>query len=586
MRLPAALLSLFLAVAARAGTALPGWMDAAYVTGLAAPTAIAFLPDGRLLITEKGGFGGAANAALKLFDGTSTTTLVTLPVCTDSEMGLLGVAVDPAFATDGFIYLYRSAPGTGGCGTATGRFNQVVRVTMAGGTVNPSSLTVLLDGIRTDDGNHDGGVLRIGLDGKLYVGVGDTGLGDNRGGPGSSTNPYAQDLSSLNGKILRLALDGSVPPDNPFVGTAGARGEIFAYGFRNPWRFGFDPQTGRLWAGDVGDATWEEIDIVVAGGDYGWPACEGLAPTGCNPHTDSLHFVDPILVYPHGGTGLEGEAVIGGAFAPETGPFADAGLGGHYFFADLGEPGMPSEGTLWHAVPTLAGDGIAGTPEMIVSAAANPVDVIFGPDRALYYVAITSGEVRRVIPAPSGTTTTTTTTATTTTTTRPPTTTTTSTTSTTSTTTTIRPTTTTTTTSTTTTRPPTTTTTSTTTTTTTTLASCIDVRAPDDPTAARCLIGLLQGALADPIPACPRRCRCNFAPKLDALSRLLDQAAAGGPRRCRRRLAAAASAADRLRRRVTALAAHGCANASLTNTAALLGNRLRALRASGYCAAG
>jgi glucose/arabinose dehydrogenase len=553
-------------VPARAGTPAPGFTDEAYVTGLANPTAIAFLPDGRLLITEKGGFGGAANAALKLFDGTSTTTLVTLPVCTDSEMGLLGVAVDPAFATNGFIYLYRSAPGTGGCGTATGRFNQVVRVTMAGGTVNPGSLTVLLDGIRTDDGNHDGGVLRIGPDGKLYVGVGDTGLGDNRGGPGSSTNPYAQDLSSLNGKILRLALDGSVPPDNPFVGTAGARGEIFAYGFRNPWRFGFDPQTDKLWAGDVGDATWEEIDIVVAGGDYGWPACEGLAPTGCNPHTDSLHFVDPILVYPHGGTGLEGEAVIGGAFAPETGPFADADLGGDYFFADLGEPGMPSEGTLWHAVPTLARDGIAVTPEMIVSAAANPVDVIFGPDGALYYVAITSGEVRRVTPASSGTTTTTTTTATTTTTTtttRPPTITTTTTSSTT-----------------------TTTTSSTTTSSTTTLPACTDVRAPDDPTAARCLIGLLQGALADPIPACPRRCRCNFGPKLDALSRLLDQAAAGGPRRCRRRLAAAASAADRLRRRVTALAAHGCANASLTNTAALLGNRLRALRASGYCAAG
>src|SRR6185369_15602291 len=105
-----------------------------------------------------------------------------------------------------------------GCGSATNRFSQVVRVTMGpGDTVNPLSLTVLLTGIRTDNGNHDGGVVRIGPDGKLYVGVGDTGLGDNQGGPGSATNPYAQDLSHLEGKILRINTDGTVPVDNPFV---------------------------------------------------------------------------------------------------------------------------------------------------------------------------------------------------------------------------------------------------------------------------------------------------------------------------------------------------------------------------------
>src|SRR5579871_6172276 len=542
--LAAALLVALLAAAARAGTPVPGWTDKAYVTGLVAPTAIAFLPDGRLLVNEKGG-------TLQVFDGSSVRSVATFAVCTTGEEGLLGLAVDPRFAENGFLYFYRTVSESGTC------VNQVVKAALqVDGTLGAP--TVLLDGISTNslgNGEHNGGGLRIGpADGKLYVSVGDTELGDNQGGPGSSTNPYAQDRTSLNGKFLRLNLDGSIPADNPYVGNqSGYRPEIFAYGFRNPWRFGFDPQTSKLWAGDVGDSTWEEIDIVVAGGDYGWPACEGMAPTGCNPHTDSLHFVDPILVYPHGGAGLEGEAVIGGAFAPETGPFADAGLGGHYFFADLGEPGMPAEGTLWHAVPTPARDNVAGTPGMIVSAAANPVDVIFGPDGALYYVAITAGEVRRVTPASSGTTTTTTTTPTTTTTTRPPTTTTTSSTTTSS--------------------------------TTTTLPACTDVRAPDDPAAARCLIGLLQSALADPTRACPRRCRCHLGSKLDALSRLLDQAAAGGPRRCRRKLAAAATAANRLGRRATALAAHGCASVSLANTAALLGDRLGALRASGYCAA-
>jgi len=375
-------------VPARAGTPAPGFTDEAYVTGLANPTAIAFLPDGRLLITEKGGFGGAANAALKLFDGTSTTTLVTLPVCTDSEMGLLGVAVDPAFATNGFIYLYRSAPGTGGCGTATGRFNQVVRVTMAGGTVNPSSLTVLLDGIRTDDGNHDGGVLRIGPDGKLYVGVGDTGLGDNRGGPGSSTNPYAQDLSSLNGKILRLALDGSVPPDNPFVGTAGARGEIFAYGFRNPFRMSFDPVTGQLWAGDVGDETVEEIDIVHAGGNYAWPHCEGTLPHGCEQPGD----VDPIFTYLHSGSASLGECVIGGTFAGS----AFGALAGDYVFGDC------VSSVVYRVAPNAARNGLAATPVAVATNAGTPADFVTGPDGAVYYTAVGDGEVRRLAAVPAG----------------------------------------------------------------------------------------------------------------------------------------------------------------------------------------
>jgi glucose/arabinose dehydrogenase len=256
-----AMLVVALVAQARAGTPEPGFSDSLVVGGLSSPTAIAFLPDGKLLVTEKGG-------ALKLFDGSSTTTLVAIPVCTGSEMGLLGIAIDPDFSSNGFIYLYRTKAGAGGCGTSTGRFNQVVRVTMSGGSVNLASLTELLSGIRTDNGNHNGGVLRVGPDLKLWVGVGDTGLGDNTGGPGSATNPYAQDLGSLNGKALRVNLDGTVPADNPFAGTAGARGEVWAYGFRNPFRMSFDSETGKLWIGDVGDLTVEEIDIGVAGGNY------------------------------------------------------------------------------------------------------------------------------------------------------------------------------------------------------------------------------------------------------------------------------------------------------------------------------
>ena len=141
-----------LAPPARAGVPIAGFEETIFQGGLSSPTAIAFLPDARMLITEKAG-------ALKLSDGSSATTLVTIPTCGspfDSETGLLGVAIDPSFTSNHFIYLYRT-DNSNGCGSSTGRFNQVVRVTMGpGDTVSLGSLVVLLTGARTDNGNHDG----------------------------------------------------------------------------------------------------------------------------------------------------------------------------------------------------------------------------------------------------------------------------------------------------------------------------------------------------------------------------------------------------------------------------------------------
>ncbi len=363
-----------------AGNPVVGFTETVVDGSLSAPTALAFLPDGRLLITEKDG-------ALKLNDGVNTSTLVTIGVCTGSEMGLLGVAVDPDFTNTGFIYLYRTDD-SNGCGSATGRSSQVVRVTMGpGDTVSPGSLVVLLDGIRTDNGNHDGGVLRIGPEGKLYVGVGDTGNGDNQGGPGSATNPYAQDLNEINGKVLRLNLDGTIPSDNPFFNQVGKRGEIFAYGFRNPFRMGFDPMTGSLWVGDVGDLTVEEIDIVSSGNDYAWPHCEATLPGGCEQPGD----VDPIFSYPHSGGSSLGTCLIGGSFSGTFG-----GLDNQYFFGDC------TSGRIYSAVVNGTRDDIVGTPSLFVSSAGTPADMIFGPDGALYYANVSDGVVARVAPAVSG----------------------------------------------------------------------------------------------------------------------------------------------------------------------------------------
>lgn len=367
---------LTLASLARAGTPIAGFDDTQVVGSLAAPTAIAFLPDGRLLVAEKGG-------ALKLVTSGVASTLVNVPVCSGSEMGLLGIAIDPSFASNGFIYLYRTNP-VNGCASATGRFNEVVRVTMASNAIDIGSLAVLLTGIRTDNGNHNGGVLRIGSDGKLYVGAGDTGLGDNVGGPGSATNPYSQDQNALEGKILRLNLDGTIPGDNPFVGQVGKREEIFAYGFRNPFRMGFDPVSGSLWVGDVGDLTVEEIDIVTSGANYSWPYCEATLPASCAQPGD----VAPIFTYPHSGGGSLGTSITGGAFAGN----AFGGLEDDYFFGDF------IGNAIYHLEPNGTRDGVTGAATTFVSSAGGPVDIVFGPDGALYYVAFFSNEVRRVAP--------------------------------------------------------------------------------------------------------------------------------------------------------------------------------------------
>ncbi len=365
-----------------AGTPATGYSDTLYAGGLSAPTAIAFLPDGRLVITEEGG-------DLKLWDG-SLSTLGSIPVCgTSGEMGLLGVAIDPNFGSNGFIYLYRTHPGSPSSCSSTGRVNEVVRVTMTGNTIG--SLTVLLTGARTDGGNHDGGVLRIGPDGKLYAGVGDTGNGDNQGCSGTSTNPYSQDVDALEGKIVRLNLDGTIPGENPF-----AANPVFALGFRNPFRMSFDPQTSKLWVADVGDLAFEEIDIVTSGKNYGWPHCEATRPNGCELPGD----VDPIFIYSHG-DGCPGEGsfpsigtcIVGGAFAGA----AFGALENDYFFGDC------TSSNVFHAVVNGTRDGIVGTPETIVTNADTPTDFVFGPDGALYYSAISAGEIRRVTRLIAGT---------------------------------------------------------------------------------------------------------------------------------------------------------------------------------------
>jgi len=301
-------LGAFLGVASfpLAAITLPdGFTQTVAASGLASPTAMALAPDGRIFITEQGG-------NVRVWNGTLLAApFVQLDVDDRAERGLLGVALDPQFAQNGFVYLYYTVP-------SAPIHNRLSRFTANGNTAVPGSEFVLLD---LDDlssaTNHNGGALHFGPDGKLYIGVGE-----------NATSSNAQTLSNLLGKILRIDKDGSIPNDNPFFGQAqGKNRAIWALGLRNPYTFAFARTDGRMLINDVGQNTWEEIDDGIPGSNYGWPTTEG--PTN-NPL-----FVSPRFSYEHGGGGTRGCAITGGTFYDPPTELFPADYRGDYFFADF-----------------------------------------------------------------------------------------------------------------------------------------------------------------------------------------------------------------------------------------------------------
>jgi len=234
--------------AAPAAAAVPAGFSDELVTGVGAPTALAFTPDGRMLITTQPGTLRVLQNGLLV-----ATPAVDLAarLCSNSERGLLGVAVDPSFATNGYVFLYYSFDRAGNCGTGT--VNRVSRFVMTGNTL--ASEVVLVDNIPSPAGNHNAGDLNFGKDGMLYVSVGDGGCDYPGGTPSgcAGSNDASRNRHSLVGKILRIDRDGDIPADNPFTGSGTARcntgnaspgqicQETFAWGLRNPFRIAFDP---------------------------------------------------------------------------------------------------------------------------------------------------------------------------------------------------------------------------------------------------------------------------------------------------------------------------------------------------------
>ena len=228
-------------------------------------------PDGRIFVCQQGG-------SLRVIkDGALLSTpFLTLSVDASGERGLLGIAFDPNFASNNFIYVYYTV-------STSPRHNRVSRFTANGDVAVSGSETVLLDlDNLTSATNHNGGAIHFGPDGKLYIAVGENATASN-----------AQTLNNRLGKILRINSDGTPPADNPFFNQAtGNNRSIWALGLRNPFTFAFQPGTGRMFINDVGEASWEEINDGIAGSNYGWPNVEGPS---ANPN-----FRSPLFAYGHG----------------------------------------------------------------------------------------------------------------------------------------------------------------------------------------------------------------------------------------------------------------------------------------------
>ena len=293
-----------------AATLPPNFARSQVVGGLASPTAMEFAPDDRLFVAEQRGTLRVVKAGGKL----ATFLDISSRVDSAGERGLLGVAFDPSFSSNHYVFLYYTQRATG----TTPAHNRVIRVTARGdkSVTGSEKLIIRLNNLSSAT-NHNGGAIHFGKDGKLYVAVGDNANGGN-----------AQSLRTLKGKMLRINKDGTIPRFNPFYKRAtGTNRAIWALGLRNPFSFAIQPHTGEMFINDVGEQSWEEINRGAAGANYGWPRYEG-------PESDPK-YRSPVFAYGHGSTKATGCAITGGAFYNPPAKQFPNGYVGDYFFADF-----------------------------------------------------------------------------------------------------------------------------------------------------------------------------------------------------------------------------------------------------------
>jgi|GEM_PF-126910 len=380
---------------AEAFTVPAGFNIVPVVTNLVLPTHFVFTPDGRMFIAEKSGRVRVFKNGVLL-----PTPLLTLPnVNTYGDRGLLGMALDPNFSQNGYIYLSYTYENDAANPTLS-KTGRIVRVTVAGDTAPLASLVTLVgtvvgdaskpscenfavtaDCVPSDSVSHSMGDLVFGPDGKLYASLGDGSSFDN-----VDQRAYrVQNIDSLSGKILRINTDGSALSDNPFYdGNANSnRSKVFAYGFRNAFRFTFRPN-GKLYIGDVGWYTWEEINVGVKGGNFGWPCREGLVVNPGGYSCTAPNYVNPVYAYGHDSNGAG--SIIGGPFYSAS--VYPSSYQGSYYFADFSQN--------WIKKAVFNSSDALVSVEDFVTGADGPVHMEVSPDGLIYYIAIYKGEIRKI----------------------------------------------------------------------------------------------------------------------------------------------------------------------------------------------
>lgn len=358
-------------------TLVAGYAEQTIATGLNLPTAMEFSPDGKLFILEQDG-------TCKVYSGTTQLQadfFAAAPVPTNGffEQGLLGIAFHPDYATNRFVYIYYTS-------TLANTPHQIARYTAnANGDLATGGPNTVITLDPHSAGNHNGGAIHFGPDGKLYVATGDNAAGGN-----------SQSIANRHGKILRYNADLTIPTGvggNPtsFPGIAGSTAgtvneAIWAVGLRNPFTTAFDPVTGRFHINDVGSSgasADEEINLGGAGLNYGWPTTEGFFNQASFPN-----FTNPFYAYPRSGATVTGTTIAGGAFYRPANVMFPTSFVGDYFFADHGAGWIKSIDLKSSVVTDLA------------TGANGPVDLKVHPDGSLYYASINSGVVRRIYSAP------------------------------------------------------------------------------------------------------------------------------------------------------------------------------------------
>lgn len=356
------LAGLLVSITGSSQTFLSGFERVPVATGISSPTVMAFAPDGRIFVAQQ-------NGALRIVkDGSLLTTpFISLPsVSSLGERGLIGIALDPDFSSNSYVYLYYTT-------SVAPIHNRIVRYTANGDVALAGSEHPILELDNLSGAtNHNGGALAFGLDGKLYVAVGDNANGAN-----------AQNPDTYHGKFLRINKDGSAPTDNPFYSEAASeqRKRIWAYGLRNPYTFAIQPVTGKIFVNDVGQGSAEEINDATTGGkNFGWPSAEG---NSTNPA-----YSNPVYAYLHSGPQPTGCAITGGTFFNPQVTTYPASYTGNYFFQDFCAPhwiySLDPTGT---PVATLFGSNVG----------SSSVALTTGPDGNLYYLSRGASALYKII---------------------------------------------------------------------------------------------------------------------------------------------------------------------------------------------